>query len=174
MTVIHHYNFVSALLMSIHNLRLLKSCTDRPPTYSLSSLTVLLPLMIHSGMTYREFCALAGRDTDLFSQLGISRAPHYSTLNRAMDRIPPDVLQRMVRLFASTQPFPRRVAVDSTGMSHSTGGGWLSVRCQEARRKRFHSLRAAVDIDTLIVNSVMVRNRAGGDARKLIPLLKGM
>ena len=91
-----------------------------------------------------------------------------------MDRIPPEVLQRMVRLIASTQPPPRRVAVDSTGMSHSTGGEWFSVRCQEARRRRFHGLHAAVDIDTLMVTSVRVRDRPGGDAKMLIPLLEGM
>jgi transposase len=80
----------------------------------------------------------------------------------------------MVGLIASTHPPPRRVAVDSTGMSHSTGGEWFSVRCQEARRRRFHGLHAAVDVDTLMVASVMVRERPGGDATMLVPLLKGM
>ncbi|MFQ5834015.1 MAG: IS5 family transposase [Candidatus Thorarchaeota archaeon] len=175
MAVIHHYDFVPALLMRICNiLPLPESRTGRPPTYPLSSLTVLLALLAHSGMTYRGFCALIDRDTDLLSQLGISRAPHYSTLNRAMDRVPPDVLQRVVRLIASTQPPPRRVAVDSTGMGHSTGGEWFSVSCQEARRRRFHGLHAAVDIDTLMVTSVMVRDRPGGDAKMLIPLLEAM
>ncbi len=59
-------------------------------------------------------------------------------------------------------------------MSHTTGGEWFSVRCQEARRRRFHGLHAAVDVDTLMVASVMVRERPGGDATMLVPLLKGM
>lgn len=59
-------------------------------------------------------------------------------------------------------------------MSHSTGGEWFSVRCQEARGRRFHGLHAAVDIDTLMVTSVRVRNRPGGDAKMLISLFEGM
>lgn len=120
MAVIHHYDFVPVLLTSICNIiPLPENRPGHPPTYSLSSLAVLLALLVHSGMTYRGFCAFIDRNTDLLSQLGISRALHSSTLNRAMDRVPPEALQRVVRLIASTQPPPRRVAVASTGMSGS-------------------------------------------------------
>jgi transposase len=125
-------------------------------------------------MSYRKFCALVNRDEQLLFQLDIPRAPHYSVLNRAMDKVDPEVLQRMVRLIAATQPPPRRVAVDSTGMSHTTGGEWKSVRCQEVLTRGFHGLHAAVDVDTLMVASVKVRDRPGGDAKMLIPLLEDM
>ena len=48
------------------------------------------------------------------------------------------------------------------------------MRCQEARRRRFHGIHAAVDIDTLMVIPVRVRDRPGGDAKMLISLLEGM
>jgi hypothetical protein len=50
MAVIHYYDFVPALLTSICNiLPLQERRTGRPPTYPLSSLTVLLALLVHSG-----------------------------------------------------------------------------------------------------------------------------
>ena len=91
-----------------------------------------------------------------------------------MDRVPFDILQHMVRLVASTQPPPQRAAVDSTGMSYSNGGEWFSIKCQEARRRRFTGLHADFDIDTLMVTTIMIRNRLGGDAKKLVPLLEGV
>jgi hypothetical protein len=50
MAVIHHYDFVPALLTSIRNvLPLQESRTGRSPTCPLPSLTVLLALFVHSG-----------------------------------------------------------------------------------------------------------------------------
>ena len=59
-------------------------------------------------------------------------------------------------------------------MSHTTGGEWFSVKWKDACRRRFTGLHAVVDVDILMVTSVMVRDRPGGDAKLLIPLLKGM
>lgn len=75
---------------------------------------------------------------------------------------------------ARKRPPPRDIAVDSTGMSHLTGGERFSVQWRDARKRRFTGFHAAVDIDTLLMTSVMVRNRLGGDAKMLIPLLEGM
>ncbi len=119
-----------------------------------------------------QLCAHLYRDEQLLLQLDIPRAPHYSTLNRAMDRVSPSILQRMVRLIASTQPPPRKVAVDSTGMSHTTGGEWFSVKWRDARRRRFHALHNAVDTDTLLIHATRVRGRPGGDPRFMVPLVR--
>jgi transposase len=78
----------------------------------------------------------------------------------------------MYQLLARKRPPPRGVAVDASGFSHSTGGEWMSVRCQNTRRKRFTALHNAVDTDTLLIQASRVRARPGGDATELIPLLK--
>jgi transposase len=78
----------------------------------------------------------------------------------------------MVSLLASKRPPPKNIAVDSTGFSHSTGGEWMDLRFKKTRKRRFTALHAAVDTDTLLVHSVRVRARPGGDATEMIPLLK--
>jgi transposase len=78
----------------------------------------------------------------------------------------------MIRLLARKRPPPRNLAVDSTGFSHSTGGEWMSLRFKKTLKRRFSALHAAVDTDTLMVHSVRVRARPGGDAKELVPLLK--
>lgn len=78
----------------------------------------------------------------------------------------------MYRLVARKRPPPKNVAMDSTGFSHATGGEWMSLRFKKTRKRRFTALHAAVDTDTLMIHSVRVRARPGGDAKELVPLLK--
>ncbi|MHA1495858.1 MAG: transposase [Candidatus Thorarchaeota archaeon] len=48
----------------------------------------------------------------------------------------------------------------------------MSFRFKKTLKRRFHALHAAVDTDTLLVQTVKVRARPGGDAKELVPLLK--
>ncbi len=48
----------------------------------------------------------------------------------------------------------------------------MSLRFKKTRKRRFTTLHEAVDTDTLMIHSVRVRARPGGDAKELVPLLK--
>ena len=48
----------------------------------------------------------------------------------------------------------------------------MNLRFKKTRKRRFTALHAAVDTDTLMIHSVRVRARPGGDAKELVPLLK--
>ncbi len=48
----------------------------------------------------------------------------------------------------------------------------MSLRFKKTLKRRFTSLHAAVDTDTLMVHAIRVRARPGGDAKELVPLLK--
>ncbi|MDF1539190.1 MAG: IS5 family transposase, partial [Candidatus Thorarchaeota archaeon] len=108
----------------------------------------------------------------LLERLGLARAPSYSILQQTLKRLDTQPLHRMYHLLARKRPPPSNIAVDSTGFSHSTGGEWMSLRFKRTLKRRFTALRAAVDTDTLMIHSVRVRARPGGDAKEMVPLLK--
>jgi len=176
--VTHQEDFIPDLLISlIEDLPIPKQPQrhpGRPPAYPLQSLLVLLVLMVFWGMSYRRFAAHIAHNHKLLARLGIPRAPHYSVLNRAMDRLDPALLQDLIRRLADTLPAPREVAFDATGISHTTGGEWFSIRLQKRRRRRFHGLHIAVDTDTLLITAAMVRRKPGGEASTMLLLLAQM
>ncbi len=48
----------------------------------------------------------------------------------------------------------------------------MSLQFKKTLKRRFTALHAVVDTDTLMVQSVRVRARPGGDAEELVPLLR--
>lgn len=48
----------------------------------------------------------------------------------------------------------------------------MSLRFKKTLKRRFTALHEAVDTDTLMVHSVRVRARPGGDAKEMVSLLK--
>ncbi|MFQ5834265.1 MAG: IS5 family transposase [Candidatus Thorarchaeota archaeon] len=150
----------------------IRSCRGRPVEFPLPTLFVLPGLKFDSGLGYRNFVAYVNFNPHLLDRLGLDRAPHFSLLQKAVKRIDTRLIHRMYQLLARKRPPPRRLAVDSTGFSHSTGGEWVSVRLQRARKRRFHGLHSAVDTDSLMVHATHVRTRPGDDSKIMIPLVR--
>jgi hypothetical protein len=173
MAIRHHYSHMPLLLIRLcDTLPLPVNNLGRPPTYSVRVMLVLLVMFTCSHMTYRQFCAALDRDHDLLSVLDIPHAPHYSTLNRATGRLDRELLARLVTLMSELRPPPRHLAIDSTGLSHSTGGEWRSVRLVERRVRRFHGLCATLDTESMMFVTTQVNDRPRGDAPQLEPLVE--
>jgi hypothetical protein len=78
----------------------------------------------------------------------------------------------MYELLARKRPPSGNIAVDSSGFSHSTGGEWFSVRLGKSRRRRFHALHNAMDINTLIIHATRMRTTPGSNPRFMVPLMR--
>ena len=168
-----HFQFLLDELIKLSNMVPNKSSNfGRPPDFPLPVLFVLLGLKFDSGLGYRTFVAQLNFNPLLLERLDLARAPSYSILQQALKRLDTQLLHRMYQLLARKRPPPRKIAVDSTGFSHSTGGEWMLLRFRKTRKRRFTALHAAVDTDTLMIHSVRVRARPGGDAKEMIPLLQ--
>lgn len=168
-----HFQFLLDELIKLGNMVPNKSSNfGRPPDFPLPVLFVLLGLKFDSGLGYRTFVAQLNFNPLLLERLDLARAPSYSILQQALKRLDSQLLHRMYQLLARKRPPPRKIAVDSTGFSHSTGGEWMFLRFRKTRKRRFTALHAAVDTDTLMIHSVRVRARPGGDAKEMIPLLR--
>ncbi len=168
-----HFQFLLDELIKLSNMVPNKSSNfGRPPDFPLPVLFVLLGLKFDSGLGYRTFVAQLNFNPFLLERLDLARAPSYSILQQALKRLDTQLLHRMYQLLARKRPPPRKIAVDSTGFSHSTGGEWMFLRFRKTRKRRFTALHAAVDTDTLMIYSVRVRARPGGDAKEMISLLR--
>lgn len=148
------------------------SSFGRPVEFPLSTLFVLLGLKFDSGLGYRTFVSQLKSNPTLLDRLGLEKPPSYSILQSAVKRIDPQLLHRMVRLLARERPPPINIAVDATGFSHSSGSDWRLFKFRMTQKRRFSALHAAVDTDTLLVHSVRIRVRPGGDSKEMVPLLK--
>jgi transposase len=168
-----HFQFLLDALIKLSNMIPTKTSNfGRPVEFPLRILFVLLGLKFNSGLGYRTFVAQLNFNPQLLERLGLSRAPSYSILQQALKRLDPQLLHRMYRLIARKRSPPKKLAVDSTGFSHSSGGEWMSLRFKKTLKRRFTAFHAAVDTDTLMVHAVRVKARPGGDAKELVPLLE--
>ncbi|MDF1539930.1 MAG: IS5 family transposase [Candidatus Thorarchaeota archaeon] len=144
----------------------------RPVKFPVPTLFVLLGLKFDSGLSYRDFVALVNFNPFLLRRLSLEKAPSYSLLQKSLKRLDTGLVHNMYELLARERPPPQRVAVDSSGFSHATGGEWRSVRFKKTLKRRFTALHNAVDTDTLLIQAARVRARPGGDAKCMVPLLK--
>lgn len=168
-----HFQFLLDELIKLSNMVPDRTSSfGRPPDFPLSTLFVLLGLKFDSGLGYRTFVSQLAFNPLLLEGLGLAKPPSYSILQQALKRIDPQLLHRMVSLLARKKPPPRKVAVDSTGFSHSSGGDWKLFKFRMTQKRRFSALHAAVDTNTLMVHAVRVRARPGGDAKEMIGLLR--
>ncbi|MDF1539012.1 MAG: IS5 family transposase [Candidatus Thorarchaeota archaeon] len=167
------YHFLLDELISLCNtIPDTRSSHGRPVEFPLPTLFVLLGLKFDSGLGYRDFVARVDFNPQLLQHLGLTRAPSYSLLHKALKRLDTQLLHGMYQLLARKKPPPRRIAVDSTGFSHSTGGEWMSMRFKKTLKRRFHALHNVVDTDTFLIHRSRVTARPGGDAKHMIALVR--
>lgn len=167
------YHFLLEELMSLCNtVPDIRSRRGRPVEFPLPTLLVLLGLKFDSGRGYRDFVALLDFNPTLLQRLDLDRAPSHALLNGALKRLDSHHLHQMCAILARKTQSPQRVAVDSSGFSHSTGGEWMSLRFKKTLKRRFHALHNIVDTDTLMIHGSRIRVRPGGDAKHMIALVK--
>jgi len=167
------FHFLLDELMSLCNtIPDIRNSRGRPVEFPLPTLFVLLGLKFDTGLGYRDFVAYVNFNPSLLNRLGIDRTPHFSLLQKAVTRLDTNLLHQMYELLARKRPPPKKVAVDSSGFSHSTGGEWMSLRFKKTRKRRFHALHNVVDTDSLMINASRVCARPGGDAKHLTALVR--
>ena len=112
------YRFLLDELMSLCNtIPDIRFHRGRPVQFPLPTLAILLGFKFDSGMGYRDFVAFVNFNPYLLDRLGLSQAPNYSLLQKAVSRIDTHLFHRMCKLLACKKPSPIHLAVDSSGFS---------------------------------------------------------
>jgi Transposase DDE domain len=132
-----------------------------PKTYTQPQLFACLVLKVFFKTDYRGIAQLLADLPDLRQVVGLARVPHFTTLQKAAQRLllVPSVrrlLQTTLRRFFPRQKKIHRAAVDSTGFQAGHASSYYTKRkAQNGKKtvvyKRFAKLEAVVDTATHFV-----------------------
>ena len=116
-----------------------------PHTYTQPQLAVLYCLKLKLGTSYRDLSDWLQEMPRLQEALGLQRLPHYTTIQKAFERMGMKVWRWLHQdsLFNQTD-LPRIAAVDSSGWERS----WASRHYTQRTKLKIKALKATLLIDT--------------------------
>lgn len=159
-----------------------------PHVYTQPQLFVCLVLKTFFKTDYRGICAILEDMPELCDLLQLKSVPHFTTLQKAAQRLltVPQVrrlLGQTVWRFFKRRSLPRqrrvdRVALDSTGLELGQRSAYYVRRrngsakhWQTVAYSRFAKLEAAVDCRTHLLLAVLVGRGPRPDVNRFVPLL---
>ena len=123
--------------------------------------------------TYEElFTDIAG-NSDLRAYLGLRKLPHYTTLIHFAQRLPMNILDKLVIAFKKFIPQPKKVAIDATGMTLDNASFHYCKRIGLKTKKRpFMKTTFIVDIERYFILLCKMRKKSRHDTKDAKPMMK--
>lgn len=119
---------------------------------------VLLALYQYESKSYRRYVDFLEECAGLQLFLGLSRIPHYTTLQKASARLPHRMLYRILESFVVHARIGRMVvAVDSTGFAYGQSSYHYTKKA--SLRRKFVKLSACADTGSQLICGIKVRHR---------------
>lgn len=123
--------------------------------------------------TYEEVLTDLAANKELRAYLGLRKLPHYTTLIKFAKRLPLKVFDKLVLAFKKLIPQPKKVAIDSTGVSLDNASLHYCKRLGIPYKKRpFMKTTFVVDIENYIILLCKVRKGHKHDTKDAKPLIK--
>ena len=124
------------------------------------------------NVSYRRFVQLAS-EMGLQRMLGIKRIPHFTTLQKVLQRLPKVLLERMVRACRKlTNLTDIEAAVDGTGFSNSNPSHYYAKRVDGVHVKNFTKSVLLADLGSKLVLNIRTRSEHGHETLSFIPLIR--
>ena len=102
--------------------------------------------------TYEELLTDIADNISLREYLGLTKIPYYTTISRLEKKLSGEILERLMLAFRTLIPEPKRVAIDSTGISLDNASSHYCKRIGKPYKKRpFLKTTFFVDIDNYII-----------------------
>ena len=125
--------------------------------------------------TYEELLTDLADNLTLRAYLGLNKLPHYSTLIKFSKNLPSLVLEKLFDAFKQLIPAPKKVAIDSTGISLDNASPHYCKRIGLPFKKRpFMKASFIVDIENYFILLCKTRKKSRHDtidAKKMIKRL---
>ena len=139
---------------------------------------VLLALRQRMDRSYREFCDIMDVCSELLVILGIEKAPHFTTLQKAAKRLKASFLEKVMSdfiLFSIT--IYVRTGIDATGLQPTRASAHYTTvlkRNKKSRRKikNYIKLSTYVDLDKQVIISQKRRRSPAHDNRDFKPVVR--
>ena len=127
-------------------------------------------------MRYREFIELLELIPKVMGELGLSKLPHFTTLQKFLKRVGTAMLDRLlcqtIKLFDIQNPW---IAGDGTGHACSHASLYYAKKLKKhkkRRRKHYTKNSIAVDADKQVIVAHRVRKGPKHDSKDAAPILR--
>lgn len=132
---------------------------------------ILLVLRQYEAKSYRRFVDFLHECIGVQQFLGLSRIPHYTTIQKAAARLSNGMLIRILESFVIHCRIRKIFAgIDSTGLSHGQSSYYYTKRAR--LRRKFVKISVAADMRRQIICAVKIRHRRRHDSIDFVPLLQ--
>jgi hypothetical protein len=98
-------------------------------TYDQHQLIILNCLKTKLNKGYEEFTEILAEMDGLRAELGLAKVPHFTTLQKAFQRLKSSIFNILVTLSAKLTEFSGIAAIDATGFQRSSASRHYSKRC---------------------------------------------
>ena len=128
----------------------LHKCSNH--VYTVWQHLVILVLRQYETKSYRRFTDFLHECTGVQQYLGLSRIPHYTTIQKAAVRLTHGMLIRILEAFVLQSRIRKLFAgIDSTGLSHGQASYYYTKRAK--LRRKFVKISIAADMKRQIICS---------------------
>src|SRR3989338_6748785 len=174
-----YYRFVEQLLkaLKIAHVRRFPQKHD-PRKYGVWAHAILLALKELEEKTYRFIVDMVAEMPQILALLGISQAPHWTTLHKAAQRFRGSLIERLVESFVRRTKSERiRAGIDSTGLQLTRASAYYTAILKKDKKKRRKirrhiKLSTVVDLDHQLPICFKIRRGPASDHWDSVPLLR--
>jgi hypothetical protein len=132
---------------------------------------VLLVLRQYEHKSYRRFVEFLQEAFGVGEFLGLSKIPHYTTIQKAAARLSHGILIRILESFVISARIRKMFAgIDSTGLSHGQASYYYTKRAR--LRRKFVKVSIVADMRRQLICGIKIRHRRRHDSIDFIPLLQ--
>lgn len=132
---------------------------------------ILLTLRQYESKSYRRFVEFLQEAFGVVQYLGLSRVPHYTTLQKAAVRLTHGMLLKILESFVVYCRIRKMfAAIDSTGMLYGQASLYYTKRLK--LRRKFVQMTICADVKRQIVCAIKMRHRKRNDSIDFLPLLE--
>jgi len=132
---------------------------------------ILLALRQYESKSYRRFIDFLDECIGVQQYLGLSKIPHYTTLQKAAVRLDIAMLQKILESFVMSMKIKNAFAgIDATGFGHTQASYYYTKRIK--LRRKFVKMSAISDMKKQLVCAIKIRHRQRHDSIDFVPLLQ--
>jgi len=123
--------------------------------------------------TYEELLTDLEDNSSLKMYLGFNKLPHYTTIIKFEKGLPFEILEKLIMAFAKLIPEPKRVVIDSTGISLDNASPHYCKRIGLPYKKRpFLKTSLVFDIDNYFILLCKTGKSKRHDTKDAKPMIK--
>jgi len=132
---------------------------------------ILLVLRQYERKSYRRFVEFLQESFGVIQFLGLSKIPHYTTIQKAAARLTHGLLLKILESFVLQSKIRKMFAgIDSTGLSHGQASYYYTKRLK--LRRKFVKVSVCADMKHQIICGIKIRHRRRHDSVDFAPLLE--